>query len=407
MTDPETDAALQRFQLRVDTVGALLGDDARRASFATYAVGLLSEGERKSMEPIACRACPDPDKADAAHQRLQHFVANSPWSDRDVRRESVRYALVAMQKREPIVAWILDDTGFLKQGSHSVGVQRQYTGSAGKVTNCQVGVSLCLATKSQQLPVDFELYLPKSWANDKARRKEGHIPDEVHFQTKLQLALGMIRRAIEDGLPVGILLADAAYGTSSAFRLALRELAVDYALAVESTTKVWQMDRLLRRRGEALSVKKLATKIGEKAFRRVTWRQGTSEKLSARFAFQRVVPFHNDGIDPSVREDVWLVMEWEDDKPAPMKFHFATLPNNMTKKQLVRIIKDRWRTERMYQDLKGQLGLDHFEGRSFRGWHHHISAVLFCYSFVAAEHANAFPPSARKEVEDRPHARAA
>jgi SRSO17 transposase len=378
----------------VDGIGALLGDDVRRASFATYTVGLISDGERKSMEPIACRACPDPKKADAAHQRLHNFVSNSAWSDRDVRRESARYALAAMEKREPIVAWLIDDTGFLKQGKHSVGVQRQYTGSAGKVTNCQIGASLCLATKSQQVPVDFELYLPKPWANKKELRKEGHIPDDVQFQTKPELALGMIQRAVDDKLPKGIVLTDAAYGTSSAFRAGLRDLDLDYAVAVESATKVWRMDRLLRRRGEALSVKKLAATIGKKAFRRVTWRQGTSEKLSARFAFQRVVPFHNDGIDPSVREDVWLVMEWEDDKPAPTKFYFATLPKKMSKKQLVRIIKVRWRTERMYEDMKGQLGLDHFEGRAFRGWHHHISAVLFCYSFVVAEHANAFPPSA-------------
>ena len=200
MNDPETDASLLRFQSHVDHIGALLGNDAQRASFATYAVGLLRDGERKSMEPIACRACPDPKKADAAHQRLHNFVSNSPWSDHDVRLESVRYALDAMEKREPIVAWIVDDTGFLKQGNHSVGVQRQYSGAAGKVANCQVGPSLCLATNSRQLPVDFELYLPKSWAGDKAKRKEGHIPDEVHFQTKLQLALGMIRRAIVNRL---------------------------------------------------------------------------------------------------------------------------------------------------------------------------------------------------------------
>ena len=406
MHSPEMDASLQRFQSHVDHIGALLGDDARRASFATYAVGLLSEGERKSMEPIACRACPDPNKADAAHQRLHNFVSNSPWSDHDVRRESARYALAAMEKREPIVAWIIDDTGFLKQGKHSVGVQRQYTGSAGKVTNCQVAPSLCLATKSQQVPVDFELYLPKSWANDKALREEGHIPDDVQFQTKLQLALGMIQRAVDDSLPKGVVLADAAYGTSSAFRTALRGLNLDYAVAVESAIKVWRMDRLLRRRGDALSAKKLAATIGKKAFRRITWRQGTSESLTARFAFERVVPFHKDGFDPSVREDVWLVMEWEDGKPAPTKFHFATLPKKMTKKQLVRIIKVRWRTERMYEDTKGQLGLHHFEGRSFRGWHHHISVVLFCYAFVVAEHANAFPPSARKKGEARSYARA-
>ena len=402
MPDPAMDAALQRFQSHVDHIGGLLGNDARRASFATYAVGLLSQGERKSMEPIACRACPDPEKADAAHQRLHNFVSDATWSDRDVRRESARYALAAMQKREPIVAWLIDDTGFLKQGKHSVGVQRQYTGTAGKVTNCQVAASLSLATMSQQLPVDFELYLPKSWANNKARRAEGHIPDEVRFQTKPELALRMIERAIADKHPMAVVLADAAYGTSSAFRLSLRILGLDYALAVESATKVWQMDRLLRRRGDAVSVKKLAASIGKKAYRRITWRQGTSEPLSGRFAFLRVVPFHDDGVDPAVREDVWLVIELEDGKIAPSKFYFATLPKKTTKKQLVRIIKVRWRTERMYEDTKGQLGLHHFEGRSYRGWHHHVSAVLFCYSFVAAEHADAFPPSARRKVETGP-----
>lgn len=394
MPDAEMDAALLRFQHHVDHIGSLLGDDARKASFATYAVGLISEGERKSMEPIACRACPDPKKADAAHQRLHNFVSNSDWSDRDVRRESARYALAAMQQREPIIAWLIDDTGFLKQGKHSVGVQRQYTGSAGKITNCQVAPSLSLATKSQQVPVDFELYLPKPWANNKARRAEGHIPDAVQFQTKPQLALGMIQRAVDDDLPKGVVLGDTAYGTSSAFRLGVRDLGLDYALAVESATKVWQMDRLLRRSGKALSAKQLAATIGKKGFRRVTWRQGTSQKLSARFAFRRVVPFHNDGVDPATREDVWLVMEWEDDKPAPSKFYFVTLPKKMSRKQLVRIIKVRWRTERMYEDTKGQLGLHHFEGRAYRGWHHHVSAVIFCYSFVVAEHANAFPPSA-------------
>lgn len=393
------DPAEQRLKDYFDRMGDLLGDDHRRASFATYAVGLLSEGERKSMEPIAARACPDRKKVDAAHQRLHHLIAESNWSDREIRRESARYALTKMQKREPIVAWIVDDTGFLKQGKHSVGVQRQYTGSAGKVTNCQVGVSLGLSTRSQQVPVDFELYLPKTWTDASVRRKEAKIPDGIVFRTKPELALSMIRRAVEDELPRGIVLADTGYGNSCAFRTEVRELGLDYAVAVDPQTKVWRMDRLERRRGEALSVKELATQIGKKGFRRVTWRQGTSERLTARFAFLRVVPFHDDGIDPSERPDVWLVLEHEADEAKPTKFYFATMPRKMTKKQLVRIIKLRWRTERMYEDLKGQLGLDHFEGRSFRGWNHHVSAVLCCYAFVCAEQARAFPPSAREEAE--------
>jgi SRSO17 transposase len=398
MEDHPMDAAQQRFKAYIDQIGDLLGNEERRASFATYAVGLLAEGERKSMEPIAARACADPEETDALHQRLQHLTANSPWSDHEVRLHSARYALAELEKREPIVAWIIDDTGFLKQGKHSVGVQRQYTGSAGKVTNCQIGVSLGLATNSQQLPVDFELYLPKTWTKDAKRRKEAKIPKDIVFRTKPQQALAMLQRAVADDLPRGIVLADTGYGNSSAFRAEVHNhLGLDFAVAVDPQTNVWQMDRLLRRTGKPLSARALAKQIGGRSFRRVTWREGTRYKLSARFAFRRVVPFHDDGIDPSVREDVWLIMEWEDDEPAPTKYYLATMPPKITRKQLVRIIKLRWRTERMYEDLKGQLGLDHFEGRRYQGWHHHVSVVLCCYAFVCAEQARAFPPSAREE----------
>lgn len=405
MEDLPLDPALQRIKVYFDQLGDLLGDEKRRASFATYAVGLLSEGERKSMEPIAARACPDEHLVDAAHQRLHHMITDSPWSDHTLRRHGSNYALDEMRKREPVRAWIVDDTGFLKQGKHSVGVQRQYTGSAGKVTNCQIGVSLGLATQSQQLPVDFELYLPESWANDPARREEAKIPDEIVFRTKPELALSMIRRAVDDDLPRGVVLGDTAYGNSCAFRTEIRGLGLDFALGVDPQTKVWRMDRLKRRKGEALSVRDLATQIGRKGFRRVTWREGTRRRLFAHFAFRRVVPYHDDGFDPSERPDVWLVMEWEDGEKAPTNYYFATMPPRTTRKQLVRIIKLRWRTERMYEDMKGQLGLDHFEGRRFRGWHHHVTAVLCCYAFVCAEHARAFPPSAREEAQTRPKPR--
>lgn len=205
-------------QSALATIGVVLGDMRRRESFAIYAMGLFGDGERKSIEPIAARACADPGKADAAHQRLLHFAADSPWSDCAVRREAAYYALSAMKRREPIETWIVDDTGFLKQGRHSVGVQRQYAGSAGKVTNCQIGVSLTITTRTEHVPIDFELYLPKTWADDPARRKEARIPKDVQFKTKPELALAMIRRAVEDGVPRGVLLADSAYGTSSAFR---------------------------------------------------------------------------------------------------------------------------------------------------------------------------------------------
>jgi SRSO17 transposase len=380
-------------------IGDSLHFAKKKASFATYALGLLGEGERKSIEPIAARSCADPGKTDSAHQRLLHFVSNSEWSDRDVRRIAARYAVSEMTSHAPIDSWVIDDTGFLKQGKHSVGVQRQYTGSAGKITNCQIGVSLTLANRIDHVPIDFELYLPQSWTEAPERRREARIPDEIQFRTKPQLAIEMVRRAIADGLPKAPVLADAAYGDSSVFRNELRQLGLDYAVAVSSNTKVWCCDRLARRRGEALCVEELATGMLPR-FRRTTWRQGTKTKLSARFAMQRVVPFHDDGIPPSVREDVWLLMEWEDSEKAPTKYYFINLDPRIavTKKMLVRLVKQRWRTERVYQDMKGELGLDHFEGRRYRGWHHHVSVALCCFAFVVAERCRLFPPSAGEEA---------
>lgn len=379
-------------------IGEALGNKTRRASFATYAMGLLADGERKSIEPIAARACADPAETDARHQRLQHFLTDSPWSDREIRRLATRYALAPMTTRESVEAWIIDDTGFLKQGKHSVGVQRQYTGSAGKIANCQIGVSLSVATRTEHLPIDFELYLPKTWTEDPVRRREARIPAAVEFKTKLELALDMIRRALEDGVPRGVVLADSFYGDSGEFRNSLRWLGLDYAVGVEGRVRVWRLDQSLRRRGEPQTAAELASAIGPSAFRRVTWRQGTRRKLTARFAAQRVVTVHEDGWPPSEREDVWLLIEWPDGEPEPNKFHLASMPRTFTRKQLVRLVKQRWRTERVYEDLKGELGLDHFEGRRFAGWHHHVSVALCCYAFVIAERVRRFPPSAERTI---------
>jgi SRSO17 transposase len=394
-------AAEHRLEAYFEAIGKVLNNKRRRASYAMYAMGILGDGERKSVEPIAARACGDPALANAYHQRLLEFLASSTWSDHQVRRLAARYALDAMAAREPIQTWIIDDTGFLKQGHHSVGVQRQYTGTAGKIANCQIGVSLSIATKTEHVPIDFELYVPQTWADDAARRRKARIPDEVTFETKPQLALNMVRWAVEDGLPKGVLLADSAYGDSSAFRDAVRGLGLDYAVGVHGPTKVWRLDKRRRRRGEPISVAELGLGLGRSRFRRVTWREGSKQPLWSRFACQRVVPAHDDGWDPAVREDVWLVIEWPDGEPEPSKYFFATLPPSSTRKQLVRLIKERYRTERLYQDLKGELGLDHFEGRSFPAWHHHISVVLSCYAFVAAERVRRFPPSARRSRRHR------
>jgi SRSO17 transposase len=380
-----------------ETIGQHLHRAEQRASFAMYAFGLLSDGERKSVEPMAARACGNPDECRATEERMLHFVSKSPWNDRDVRREAALYVTRVMGEREPVTTWIIDDTGFLKQGTHSVGVQRQYTGSAGKVANCQIGVSLTVATRTQHVPIDFELYLPRSWTEDPQRRQQARIPEHVTFKTKPELALDLIARALEHKVPGDIVLTDSAYGESSDFRNTVRVFGLDYGVSIHAPTKVWLLDALNRRRGEAIGVQQLGMNLGRRAFRRITWREGTAaNKLGSNFCFRRVKLSHEDGTEAADREPLWLMMEWPDGEPKPTKFIITTLPRRMSKKQIVRTVKERWRTERGYEDLKGELGLDHFEGRSFPGWHHHVSVVLACYAFVVAERARAFSPSTRR-----------
>lgn len=395
-------AAQRRLDQFLGVIGEVLGEDRRKASFAHYAFGLLGDGERKSVEPIAARACPEPAQLDAMHQRLLHFLNDSPWSDVGVRLAAARYAVTAMSTSEPVDAWLVDDTGFLKQGKHSVGVQRQYTGSAGKITNCQIGVSLGLATASDHVPVDFELYLPRSWADDDARRREARIPNDVRFRTKHELALAMIRRAVVADLPRGVVLADSAYGNSFAFREELTRLGLDYAVAIDATTKLFVVGDTAQSNAEAISARDLGLGLAykPKAYRRITWRDGTRGPLSARFVFRRVVPAHDNGADPAWRKVVWFVAEWRADEVQPSHYYLVTLPKDWSRRRLVRLLKERWRVERTYEDLKGELGLDHFEGRRFAGWHHHVSVALCCYAFAVAERVRHFPPGGIGDAQD-------
>ena len=394
-------AATARLENYLGRIGDVLGSDKRRACFAEYAMGLFGDAERKSVEPIAARACADPKRADAEHQRLLHFMVDSRWSDRDVRREAAKYSVTALTEREPMEAWIVDDTGMLKQGKHSVGVQHQYTGSAGKITNCQIAVSLSVATRTEHVPIDFELYLPTCWTDDPARRIEARIPDEVVFKTKPELALDMIRRAIDDGIPRGLVLGDSAYGSCNEFRREIRALGLHYALAVNPRTTVWRVGKRGARWGDAINVRELAFQLPRKAFRRCTWRKGVKEDLTARFALLRIEP-HGENTEPQ-----WLLIEWRDREDAPANYFFISLSTRMSKKKLIRLVMQRWRTERVYEDLKGELGFDHYEGRRFPGWHHHVSVVLCCYAFIVAERARRFSPSARGSLPTDPQSLAA
>jgi len=407
--DHFTDVQHARLEDYLETLGAVLGNSRRRASFATYALGLLAAGERKSVEPIAARACAHPDEADALHQRLLHFLTESAWSDADVRLAAARYALTHMASdAEPVEAWILDDTGFLKQGTHSVGVQRQYTGSAGKVTNCQLGVSLSLATRSDHLPVDFELYLPEAWTADAARRREAHVPDDIVFKTKPQLALDMVAGALACGLPRGVVLADCGYGASADFRLGLQRLGLRYSVGISPATTVFELHHVVNRGGHAISVRDFAQKLDAAgAFTHFSWRDGTRKPLAARFTARRVTPCAESRRPLEDRPPLWLIIEWRDGEAEPANYFLSNLPDDTPFEELVRLTMQRWRTERAYEDLKGELGLDHYEGRSYPGWHHHISVALACYAFVVAERHRVFPLTTKRPRAARAHRSAA
>lgn len=381
----------KRMEAYFDRIGRVLGNKCRRQAFAQYAVGLFSDIERKSVEPIAALVCADATRCRAVTEKLLHFVGESEWNDRELRLCGVRYALEAMTQRETVEAWIFDDTGFIKQGDLSPGVQRQYTGSAGKKTNCQIGVSLTLATRTLELPVDMDLYLPESWADDRKRCRAAHIPDDVEYRAKWQIALDLARQALDAGLAPGLVLADSGYGDTGAFRTGIKSLGLKYGVDVKKHTQV----RIACSDGtitDTMSVATVADVLGWREYRRTTWRQGCRRVLRSRFAAVRVHVMHDGEFDP---DEQWLIIERPDKRAPPEHYVLSTLPKSMSRKQLVRRIKQRWRIERTYEDMKGELGLDHFEGRSYRGWQHHVSTVLACYAFAVAERSQGFPPKAR------------
>jgi SRSO17 transposase len=308
-----------------------------------------------------------------------------------------------MMAREPVTDWIVDDTGFPKQGDKSPGVQRQYSGTLGKTGNCQVAVSVTVATSTMHLPLDMDLYLPKSWDDNRARCKAAHIPDDVVYRPKWRIALDLIERNVKAGVARGLMLADSGYGDVGPFRDGVRALGFEYAVDVKCHTRVvLVLDDGTE--ADVMNVETAAEIVGARAYRKVTWRQGSRRALSARFAAVRVRVITGQ----DTRSDAqWLLIEKAEREGPVEHYVLATLPRSMSRKQIVRRIKQRWRTERVYEDLKGELGLDHFEGRSYVGWQHHVSCVLACYAFLVAERARFFPPPARGARRDDPIERAA
>jgi SRSO17 transposase len=347
------------------------------------------------------------------HQSLHHLVADAGWEDEEILGEVRRQVLPAMQKHSPVVAWIVDDTGFPKQGKHSVGVARQYCGQVGKHDNCQVAVSLSVSTWSASLPIAWRLYLPEIWCADSERRQQAGVPEAIAFQTKPEIALSQIRQAMEQNVATGVVLADAAYGSGTLFRTALTELGLQYMVGVVSSTTVWKpgqeplppparrpgrgatAKRLQRSRDhQPVSVKEFALGLPPSAWKQVSWRQGSRQMLCSRFAAVRLRPAHRDYKRTEPHPEEWLLIEWPKKESEPTKYWLSTLPPRTSLKSLVKMAKHRWIIERDYEELKQELGLGHYEGRGWRGFHHHATLCIAAYGFLVSER-NRFFPSAR------------
>jgi SRSO17 transposase len=381
----------QEFAKYVSALAETLEHADRVGPLGDYCRGLMLSGDRKSVEPMAALVAPR--GTSAKHQSMHHFVAKAAWSDAALLAAVRQQVLPAVGAVE---AWIVDDTGYPKKGKHSVGVGRQYCGQLGKQDNCQVAVSLSAANERSSLPIGYQLYLPRDWAEDAARRKKAEVPAGIGFATKSVIALGQLRAARAAKVPAGVVLADAGYGNDTDFRLGVSALGLTYAVGIQGSTTVWADGheplpprgnwgrgrpgmRLRRNRThQPIDVNTLAHELPGRAWRRIEWREGTEGAMGSRFARVRVRAAHRDQVHP----EEWLVIEWPLGETEPTKYWLATLPQSIAFKELVRLIKLRWRIERDYQELKQELGLGHYEGRNWRGFHHHATLTIAAYGFL-------------------------
>lgn len=379
---------------------SVLGHKNRHDPFQGYCKGLMLSIERKSVEPLAAHI--DPNNVRSRHQSLHHFVADAPWSDTKLLDRVTHKVLEAAGDVEQW-HWIIDDTGMPKKGTHSVGVSHQYCGQLGKQANCQVAVSVSMATQTMSLPIDYRLYLPKSWTDEPERCAQVGVPEGTGFQTKQQIALQQLTHCCERELPRGIVAADAAYGHDLNFRDGVEALGLDYVLSVQSTTLVWPPGSKPRKPGqykgvgrkptrqriskgeEPQQIEQLALSLDENQWRRVTWAEGSSGKLHSQFAFARVRVAPKNHLSKPLREEQWLIMEWPQGAEKPTKYWLSNLAASSTKQQLVKSAKVRWRIERDYQEMKQELGLNQYEGRNWRGFHHHASLCIAAYGFLVIQ----------------------
>jgi SRSO17 transposase len=378
----------QNFMAYLERLTAAVGHADRHEPLRVYLEGLLLPGERKSVEPMAARI--DPRNVRSRHQSMHHFVATAPWSAQEIVRVARDYALEEFGYHGGIEAWILDDTAYPKKGTHSVGVGRQYCGVLGKQENCQVAVTISLANELMAVPAAYRLYLPEDWAADRERRRVAGVPDEIVFETKTQIALAEIDRLLAEGVAKAPIVMDAGYGRATELRDGIAERGMEYVAAIRAETTVQVAGQKGSR--EHIAVDELALRLPKDAWRQVWWRHGTNGEMQSRFALLRVRRAKR---EPGRREErplEWLLIEWPTSESAPTKYWLSNLPAGTRIAKIVNLAQMRWRVERDYQELKGELGLDHYEGRGWLGFHHHGALCIAAYAFLVAERARLSPP---------------
>jgi SRSO17 transposase len=359
----------------------------QRAKAEQYVRGLLLEGRRKSIQPMAARL-PDGDE-----QGLQQFITDSPWEDAPVRRRLARRMTAEIAPQ----GWVIDDTGLPKDGRFSPGVARQYCGALGKTANCQVIVSVNAVTDRASCPLDWRLFVPEEWDADAERRKRARIPDPVRQREKWRLALDILDELLRWGLERKVVQADGGYGDITAFRVGLEERRLEYVVQVKGTTSAHPADAApvtpaYRGRGRPpkprypdtpSNLRALGLAAGAQAARPVSWREGDRGPLTSRFIALRARPANHAQRQPDgVLPERWLLAEWPAGKHEPVKYWLSNLPADTPLARLVQLAKLRWRVEHDYRELKQCLGLDHYEGRTYRGLHHHLTCVTVAHAFL-------------------------
>jgi len=376
-------AALQKF---IEPLVAEIGRSERRESAALYVQGLLMPGHRKSIEPMAERLRVD-------SQKLQQFISDSPWDDGQV-WHAIRREVIPVV--EPLQAWVVDETGWLKQGNDSVGVSHQYCGAVGKQAQCQVAVEMVVTDGEVAAPVGGRLYLPESWAKDRARRERVGVPEAVRFQTKPEIAGDLIEEALADGLTAAPILGDAAYGDATHLRRRIRRLGLEYFFHGEDGWLAWTQRPLLQQGRKLWSVSKAAPKAQRlraladtfKAgqWQTAGWRAADGEKRATRLAWMPIYLSSDLDHDTGEWPPCWLVVDWPEGQADPYHVYVAWLKQPPAKGRMLRLSRGRWPIEQYFQRGKDDLGLDHYEGRSWRGFHHHLTMSAVAYLFVVVEY---------------------